>query len=467
MKAEIASEARPRRKARTRILKWIALVGAILIVVVVFVVPAFVSSRWGRKIILARVNDSVDGRVDFGSLSMGWLKGVEITDFTFNDSSGQTLVKVKQISTKPRYSSILLGGLSLDETIIDKPTVEINLKKRLPERLESSAQKPSVGKKARPVALPIKRIDIVVNDGSLKLTDSKAETVELSRINFNLAINFPGKYPAGQPEKLLANLDAKGNLIFEGAEYMGFDFGPAELQVQIQKGFLTIAPFSTNVNNGKLKFAGEVNLGQKPTLLKTPGSLEMVKDVEINDETTRKVLMYLNPIFANAVNVSGVVNFNCERLAIPLAGGGKEDIEVIGTISLNKLRLEASDLLGQILSLSGAKVRGQDITIRPTRFVLRDGFLRYEDMQIDVGDNPVNFGGAIGLDKSLDMIVTLPYTTMGRTARVGKEVKGKRITLPLKGRLDKVELDLEALFEEQWRQRLEEKVLEVLEGLIK
>jgi len=280
-------------------------------------------------------------------------------------------------------------------------------------------------------------------------------------------INFSSKYPADKRGELLANLSTEGTLGFERGEYMGFHFGPTEVDIQIDNGLMGIAPFSTTVNNGQLNFAGEANFKEEPTLLKTPGAIQIMKDIQINEVTTDKLLMYVNPVFANAVNVSGVANFNCERLAIPLAGANKNDLEVIGTISVNRLRLEASDLLGQILSVAGASARGQDITINPTRFVLQDGFLRYDDMEMVVGDNPVNFGGVIGLDKSLNMTVTLPYTTRGRTARIGKETLGERISLPLRGTIDKPELDLGRLLGEQLKQQLQKKLQDALEELLK
>jgi hypothetical protein len=280
-------------------------------------------------------------------------------------------------------------------------------------------------------------------------------------------INFSSEYPTDKGEELLANLSTEGKVGFERAEYMGFHFGPTEVDIQIDKGLMRIAPFSTTVNNGQLNFAGEADFKEEPTLLKTPGAIEIMKDIQINEVTTDKLLMYVNPVFANAVNVSGIANFNCERLAIPLAGATKNDLEVTGTISVNRLRLEASDLLGQILSVAGASARGQDITINPTRFVLQDGFLRYDDMEMVVGDNPVNFGGVIGLDKSLKMTVTLPYTTRGRTVKVGEIEAGERISLPLRGTINRPELDLGKLLEEQLKQQLKEKLQDALEELLK
>ena len=289
-------------------------------------------------------------------------------------------------------------------------------------------------------------------------------------------VTFSSRYPADQPDKFLANLNTRAKLGFEKAEYMGLDFGPTEVDVQVQKGLLIIAPFSTTVNQGRLNFAGRADFNRQPVLLKTPGPIEIVKDIQINDETTGKLLMYVNPIFANTVDVSGVANFNCEKLAIPLAGASQNDIEVVGTFSINRLRLQSSGLLGQILSAIGAGVAGQDITIHPTKFVLRNGFLKYDDMQIDIGEHPVNFKGVIGLDKSLDMSVTLPYTSRGRTVRIGRETPADRVTLKLKGTLDKPELDVADLLgrellgdriKEELGEEVGEKALEILDELFK
>jgi len=512
MHAENNRKAVTHRKTNRRILKWVLALAVILIVLMVFFVPALVSSEKGRKIILAKINNSIDGKVDFAGLSMSWWKGIRVTDFRFNDSAGLAFVEIKQITTKPHYGSILSGSLSFGKTVIDEPKAEINLEHPPPDRAESSRQKSSSDKRAQSIILPIKKIDLVVNDGNVKVTDRQAETVAQIKIykgQFSQVskagktklqgqvdceydwsavstvagpflaeglklqgkrrdtINFTSEYPTGQTDKLLANLNTKAKLGFEKAQYMGLNFGPTEVDIQIQNGLLKIAPFSTTVNTGQFNFAAEADFKKKPTLLRTPAPIEIAKDIQINDETTRRLLMYLNPIFANAVNVSGVANFSCERLAIPLAGATKNDLVVIGTISVNQLRLQASNLLGQILPIVGTSTRAADTTIRPTRFVLQNGFLKYDDMQIDIGDNPVNFEGVIGLDKSLNMTVTLPYTLKGRTARVDKETVGQRISLPLRGTIEKPELDLGKLLEMQLRKQLEQELLKGLEGLFK
>ncbi|MHC4559283.1 MAG: translocation/assembly module TamB domain-containing protein, partial [Planctomycetota bacterium] len=280
-------------------------------------------------------------------------------------------------------------------------------------------------------------------------------------------VSFISEYPAGQTDKLIPNLSAKAKLGFEQAGYMGLNFGPTDVDIQIQSGLLMIAPFTTIVNEGQFNFASQADFKQKPALLKTSKPMEIVKNIKVNDETTRKLLKYLSPIFADAVNVSGIANFNCEQLAIPLSSTDKNHAVIIGTISMSQLRLQASNLLGQILSIAGGGDRGAEITIHPTRFVLQKGFLRYDDMQMDIGDNPVNFRGVIGLDKSLDMTITLPYTTEGRTVRIDRETRGRRITLPLKGTVDEPKLDMGKLLEEQLKGQIEDQLLKGLEELLK
>lgn len=257
-------------------------------------------------------------------------------------------------------------------------------------------------------------------------------------------IKIESVYAPDEEGALLANLNTAAKFGFDKASYKGLNFGPTEMEIRVKEGLLTIEPFSAPVNNGKLNLAGGVNFKEKPMLLNMPGPMQIIENVNINDETSRQMLMYLNPIFADAVNVRGVADFHCEKLSIPLAGATRNDLVVAGTVGIERMRLEASDLLGQIVSVTGG--RGVDMTMLPTRFVLQKGSLRYDDMQINVGDNPVNFAGVIGLDKSLKMNVTLPFRFGGRAVRTD-ESAADRITLPIEGTLDKPRINVQKLLE--------------------
>ncbi len=266
------------------------------------------------------------------------------------------------------------------------------------------------------------------------------------------SISFESVYPTAQAELLLPNLNTEVKLGFTKADYMGMAFGPTELEIQIKSGLLEIKPFSTEVNNGRLNFAAKTDFNQKPALLEITEPMQVIDNVQINKEMTGKLLMYLNPIFANVADVNGVANFNCERLSLPLAEGAQNDIELIGTVSLST-RLQQSGLLAQIFTAVGKDFNNQVITIHPTEFAIQEGLLKYDKMQMDIGGYPVNFENAtIGLDKSLDMKVVLP---------------DEGIKLSLGGTVDKPELDLGKLLGDQVEQLLRDELRKGLEGLFK
>jgi hypothetical protein len=264
-----------------------------------------------------------------------------------------------------------------------------------------------------------------------------------------IAINFTSTYPTSQPNGLLAHLNTQTALGFDRVQYIGFDVGPTELDLRAENGLLRIAPLSTAVNNGRLNFSGQADLRQTPPVLTTPTPLHLVQNIQINQQTTDRLLKYVNPIFANVVDVTGIANFDLQRAMIPLAAGAKDKAELTGTLWIDQLRLGASGILNQILGVTGQSVRGQILTVRPTNLVLQNGVVRYADMEIDVGDNPLNFRGSVGLNGALDLTIVLPYTIEGRTVRVGQAEAAQRIVVPLTGTISQPKLNLQDLLKSQ------------------
>jgi hypothetical protein len=266
---------------------------------------------------------------------------------------------------------------------------------------------------------------------------------------------FSSVYPKDAPEQFQANLNAKTTFGFDSAEYMGLNLGKSEFDVKIDNGLMTIAPFTTTVNSGKLNFAAAANLAGKPALLETPGAMKMLDKIQINQQTSDTLLRYVNPLFADATNITGILNFDCEKFAIPLETGHKNAIAITGTMSIENMHLGASSLLGQIIQLTGVS-SDPTISVLPSRFVLADGILQYDNMQMNFNDKAVNFSGKIGLDKSMQMNVTLPWTR-----------SGQRIMLPLKGTVDKPQIDVGKLVEDQLQQELERQIKKGLEKILK
>jgi hypothetical protein len=183
--------------------------------------------------------------------------------------------------------------------------------------------------------------------------------------------------------------------------------------------------------------------------------MKILDKIQINQQTSDILLRYVNPLFANATDITGILNLDCEKFAIPLETGHKNAMAITGTMSVENMHLGASSLLGQIIQLTGVS-SNPTITVLPSRFVLADGILQYDNMQMNFNDKVVNFSGKIGLDKSMQMNVTLPWTH-----------NGQRITLPLKGTVDKPQIDVGKLVEDQLQQELEKQIKKGLENIFK
>ena len=118
--------------------KWIfGVIGAVVILIVLMValLPVYISSAGGRQMVVDKVNQSVDGKLSIADLSMGWFSGITLTDVSFADNKGGVSATVKHFSTQPHYSSIIFGDLSFGETVIDEPVIKIDLAKLQAEKV--------------------------------------------------------------------------------------------------------------------------------------------------------------------------------------------------------------------------------------------------------------------------------------------------------------------------------------------
>jgi len=264
-------------------------------------------------------------------------------------------------------------------------------------------------------------------------------------------VSFSSRYPTGKADAMLANLNAQAKMGFDKAGYMGLNIGATSVDIKVDKGFLTIAPFTTVVNNGQFNFGGTADFKKTPALFRTPGPMHIVKDVQLNDEMMNNLLARVNPVFAGAKEASGLANFDCEVLVIPIIGGVPENADIAGTISLTQVKMQPTGLLGAILTATGAS-GGDVMMIHPTPFTVKDGYVRYTDMQMDIGSMPINFAGVVPLDPDRqieNLSITLPITGTGKMVRAGSEQGAGRVTAYVKGTPRHPKLDLGKMLQEQ------------------
>ena len=275
------------------------------------------------------------------------------------------------------------------------------------------------------------------------------------------ALHFESQYPTDQPDLMKANLNASGTIGFDKAQYQGLNFGPTEIKLNVKQGQAAIDIPDADVNGGKIRFAGNIDLIEEPKILRLREPAQVVENVKIDDVISATLLQYLNPVFAKGTNVTGTANLSCSTLAIPLGGGTPNDINLVGSVGLTDVHIN-SPLLGIVSST--LRTEGLDLfSIPSSPFTVKDGLVEYDDMPMMFGDNfALHFGGKIGLDQSLDMTVKVP-------------VSDNIIPVPLTGTLPKPKLDWSKLLlgniteqipiKDEKTKEAVEKGLEVLEGI--
>lgn len=256
-------------------------------------------------------------------------------------------------------------------------------------------------------------------------------------------LEFSSSYPADKPDQMLANLNVKPiKVAFDKAEYKGLTVTePSNIEVKIDKGLLTIPQCSMKVNDGMFNFAATADFKQTPAILRTTGPQNILQNINIDERVSVKLLQYLNPIFKDADRVSGIANFSAQTLAIPLTGGTAKDFELDGTFSVKDMQL-VSPFFRLIQQFRPSGTDYSRMQVLPTQITAKDGLVRYDNMQVNVGENPFNFVGRINLlDKSIEgSRVVTPYTASS-TIKVGQENTQGRIIAYITGNYDNPSLD--------------------------
>lgn len=273
----------------------------------------------------------------------------------------------------------------------------------------------------------------------------------------NDTFHFDSQYPTDKPELMAANLNASGTVGFDKAQFQGLNFGPTEIKLDVKQGKAAIDIPDADVNGGKVRFSGDIDLAEEPMILrlrntsKPETAVKVVENVKIDDVISAKLLQYLNPVFANGTNVAGTANLACSQLEIPLGAGSTNSIDIIGSIGLENVHLNSPllGIFGQTLKSEGLDL----FTIPSSAFTVKNGLVQYENMPMIFGsDFAMLFSGTIGLDQSLSMTVKIPSDD-------------RHIPVPLGGTLVKPNLDMGKFIELQGKELIEQELKKQLNRL--
>ncbi len=253
---------------------------------------------------------------------------------------------------------------------------------------------------------------------------------------------FSCDYPEGSGIVLDA-ISGRLRTGFGAISYMGLSVEETELEIDAGRGIATLRPFETSANGGRLRFACEVDLTERPLVLRLEGPTDIAAGVEINEMISDGLMRYVNPLFADNISVSGTADLSSERISLVLCREYITRSKFEGVLSVDGMRLGGSGLLGVIFAATGVSPEREFARLLPARFVLASGVISYDNMEVEVGRYPVTFRGVIRVeDGVLDMEAVLPYTTEGKKVRTGEPYAGKRLVAPLGGTINNPRIDV-------------------------
>ncbi|MBP6124650.1 MAG: hypothetical protein KA469_01995, partial [Phycisphaerae bacterium] len=76
-----------KKTVKRRLLIWLG-VGAAVVLLLIGLLPAFLSSNAGTAFLLAQLNRSMGGTLTVDDLSLGWFGGVQVQNLSWQDESG-------------------------------------------------------------------------------------------------------------------------------------------------------------------------------------------------------------------------------------------------------------------------------------------------------------------------------------------------------------------------------------------
>lgn len=247
------------------------------------------------------------------------------------------------------------------------------------------------------------------------------------------------------------NVVASTRTTWDSAEVYGLAMGPAEVAPVLRNGVLQIPKTEVRTAEGWVRFGGTVDFTKAPPELVLVRELVAMEEVQITQALAEHFLGRINPVFSHAASIKGGLSLLVKNLDMPLGPAALERGSGSGTLNLESITMKPSGLLTELLALGGLQT-GEPRTVKLGRvdFRVDNGRIVYDELAMVFGeDYDIRFHGSVGLDDTLDLIVSLPVrpNTLERMGITGKSEEyirsatGQRLEIPLTGTRQKPKLD--------------------------
>ncbi len=267
-----------------------------------------------------------------------------------------------------------------------------------------------------------------------------------------------------------ARAKAQAELQWQRADLYGFLVGPGTCRTRLGEGMLVFDPMELAVNQGRLLLAPKVQLEPQPAMFTLPAG-PLVDRVQVTPEMCAAALQYVAPVLANATSVQGLFSIELDHCRIPLQQPALG--RMAGRMTIHSMEVGPGPLIQELALALGRARPGRLKHESIIRFVMADGGVHHEGLELEFPEVTIRTRGFVGFDRSLALVVEMPVPEKWLIEpRARAALANQTITLPLRGTLSRPQLDRRALQEanrrmlrEAARNAVENEVLNQLERL--
>jgi translocation and assembly module TamB len=233
------------------------------------------------------------------------------------------------------------------------------------------------------------------------------------------------------------------------ADIFGMSLGPTPVVLRARGGQLRIDPIDTSLNQGRLHLEPEIVFNDSAGPMLRLGPESSLTDARINDEVSHRVLAFAAPVLDQATRARGRVSVRLKEATFPISEDPArlKAANVTGAVLFQDAEFVAGPIADQLFDLIGMADRPSIKLNQPVTLAIADRRVYQRGLAIPLGQlNEITMEGWVDFDRKLAMNASLPLLpTMWRDnpdrPLLNNLFGGLRITVPIRGTLDKPEVD--------------------------
>lgn len=307
-------------------------------------------------------------------------------------------------------------------------------------------------------------------------------TVDVISVQGKSGSEFKVSGPLSQPnvKPTFRGLTTGLDVGWEAASAAGIGLGPAKLSPALRDGKLTLPVATIAAAGGLVRLGGEIDFTAADPTYALSGNNQLIEKAPVNRVVSELILSRLNPIFLGLTKVEGQMSLLTQDIVMPFGESAKARASGQGQLKLKEMKIQPGGFLSTLLAMSGyVDEEMYTVEVSGCDFVLREGRIRYDDFTIIFPPQlDLKFRGSVGLDDSLDLIVSVPisapllekFGVQGPVLQYAKDLAGVRIDIPLGGTrqkpvLDPSKVDLKPILEKVLKKEAGGALENILQGL--